>query len=716
MFNFEKISLNLSFPSFYFFLFLILLIGYTIYVYRYTIPNINPAKKIILVSLRALALLIILLVFFEPILTFTKKKVLEPVNLIFLDNSRSIQIKDGTDREKTVREFVKGLEQNNLSNNSELFTFGNKTEKLNYDSLKKLNFSEGSTNFAKIFSDIGKIDRNISSITIVSDGVITEGSNPLHTAEKLNIPIFTVGVGDSTARNDVEVKNVLYNQMIYAQTPTAIVTSVANTGFANKNITLSLYENDALVEQKDVILSEDGIQNVNFTYKPKTGGEKKLAVVASNLHGEFTNANNKKVFYVNVLSNKVKVLIIAGSPSSDLSFVKNTLKSDKNFKVNSITQFAPDKFIEKNNRQELIDSANVLFLIGFPSKETSPQLLQTVLNKISNKDIPYFITLSSGVDFNKLKQLQNELPFVIGNISGDYLEVQPDIPADQIDNSLLQNNSENVIDAWNNLPPIYQPNVNLTAKPESQVISKVKINNIPMNRPLILTSILGSKKSIAVLAKNIWRWKLETAPKNLDLFDRFIISSVKWLNSKEAHKRVSIKTLKKLYSLGEPIEFNAQVYDQAFNPVSGADVKIRITNGKEQQFVNLNSLGNGLYEGTFQTNKAGNYSFSGEALLNNNKLGSDKGKFNVGEVDIEMLNPGMDYNFLSLLSNQTNGKFFYNSNYNQLFPILKSLNKKSSKYKIEVSDINLWSNEWLLIIAIFLFGLEWFLRKRSGML
>ncbi len=716
MFNFEKISLNLSFPPFYFFLFLILLIGYTIYVYRYTIPNINTSKKIILVSLRGLSLLILLLVFFEPIVTIAKKKILEPVNLIFLDNSRSIRIKDGTEREKTVLDFVKGLKQNNLLNNSELFTFGNKTEKLNYDSLQKLNFSEGSTNFAKIFSNIGNTDRNISSITIVSDGVITEGSNPLHTAEKLNVPIFTVGVGDSAARNDVEVKNVLFNQMIYAQTPTAIVAAVANTGFANKNITITLYENDAVIEQKNITLSEDGIQNVNFTYTPKTGGEKKLAVVVSNSRGEFTYANNKKVFYINVLSNKVKVLIIAGSPSSDLSFIKNTLKSDKNFEVNSITQFAADKFIEKNNRQELIDSAKVLFLIGFPSKETSPQLLQSVLNKISNKDTPYFITLSSGADFNKLKQLQNELPFVIGNISSDYIEVQPDISADQIDNSLLQNNAANVIDAWNNLPPVYQPNVNLTAKPESQVISKVKINNIPMNRPLILTRILGSKKSIAVLAKNIWRWKLETAPKNLDLFDRFIISSVKWLNSNEAHKRVTIKTSKKLYSLGEQIEFNAQVYDQAFNPVSGADVKIRITNGTENYNVNLNSLGNGLYDGTFQTSKAGNYSFTGEALQNNKRLGSDKGKFNVGEVDIEMINPRMNYNFLSLLSNQTNGKFFYNSNYNQLFPLLKALNKKSSKYKVEVSDINLWSNEWLLIIAVFLFGLEWFLRKRSGML
>ncbi len=716
MFNFEKISINLSFPSIYFFLFLILLAAYAVYVYRYTIPVISTPKKIFLVFLRIMALILLLFVFFQPILTLAKKKVLEPVNLIFLDNSRSIKIKDGTKRSKTVVDFVKGLQQNNLSGNSPLYTFGSKVSRLSYDSLKKLNFSEGSTNFADIFSTVAKINKNISSVVIVSDGVINDGNNPLHTAEKLNIPVFTVGVGDTTTRNDVEVKNVLYNQMIYAKTPTQVAAVVTNTGFAGKNVTAYLYENDALVEQKNIILNADGIQNVNFTYTPKSGGEKKLAVVISKTQGEFTYANNKKVFYIHVLSNKVKVLIIAGSPSSDVAFIRNTLKSDANFDVNSIIQVAQDKFVEKNNRRELIDSANVLFLVGFPSAETPPQLLQNVFQEISNKDKPYFITLSAGIDFTKLRSLQTELPFTIGNVSSDFLEVQPDISGMQLDNPLLQNNAVNPLDAWNNLPPVYQPNVELKAKPESEVISRVKINNIPMNKPLILTRILGSKKSIAVLAKGIWRWKLETVPKNLDLFDRFIISSVKWLNTKNNFRQVTIKTSKKLYSLGAQVDFSAQVYDQTFNPVSDADVKVNIDHKGQSYQVNLNSIGNGLYEGTFQTNKAGDYTFTGSAVQNGNKLGSDKGKFNIGEVDIEMINPQMNYAFLSLLARQTGGKFYYNSHYTNLYPVLKELNKKSSKNKIEVSDISLWSNEWLLAIAIFLFGLEWFFRKRAGML
>ena len=716
MFNFEKISINFSFPSFYFFLTLIILAGYVVYVYRYTIPNISTPKKIFLIFLRTLALILLLFVFFEPILTLAKKKVLEPVNLIYLDNSRSIQINDGTNRSQTVINFVKGLKLNNLAGNSRLYTFGSKVEGLGYDSLQKLNFSEGSTNFSKIFSSAAKIDKNISSIVIVSDGVINDGSDPLHTAEKLNIPVFTVGVGDSTTRNDVEVKNVLYNEMIYAKTPTSIAAVIANTGFIGKNVTASLFENDALIEQKNLTLNSDGIQNINFTYTPQTGGEKKLTVAVSNTPGEFTYANNRKVFYINVLSNKVKVLLISGSPSSDVAFIKNSLMSDNNFEVNSIVQVAQDKFIEKNDRQKLIDSANVFFLVGFPSKETPPQLLQSVIKEISDKDKPYFITLSGGTDFSKLKMLQSELPFTINNAGNDYLEIQPEISAMQLDNPLLQNNAANPLDAWNNLPPVYQPNADIKAKPESEIISTVKINNIPMNKPLILTRRLGSKKSIAVLAKDIWRWKLETAPKNLDLFDRFIISSVKWLNTKDEYKQVTIKTSKKLYSLGEQVDFSAQVYDQTFNPVSDADVKVKINFNNSSNEVNLNSIGNGLYEGTFQSNKPGDYTFSGDAVQNKNKLGSDKGKFNIGEVDIEMINPGMNYEFLSLLANQTGGKFFYNSKYGQLYPILKELNKKSSKDKIEVSDINLWSNEWLLLIAILLFGLEWFFRKRSGML
>jgi hypothetical protein len=716
MFGFEKVDLSFSFDPLIFILALLLSGGFTLFVYMYTVPVISFTKKILLVFIRFAALLFLLFIVFEPMLTLAKKIVLSPVNLVFVDNSRSILIEDGTKRSETVKSFISDLENIQLSGELELHTFGNKVNKTGFNDLNNIDFSEGSTNFSNIFSAINKQEKNIASVVIISDGVITDGTNPIYTAEKLNIPVYTIGVGDSSRRNDVEVKSVLYNQYIYAETPTTILATIANTGFANKNITVSLYEQDLLIEQKNIILNPDGIQNVEFTYNPKTGGEKKLTIAVSNLEGEFTYANNRKVFFVNVLSNKINVLILAGSPSADLSFIKSTLKSDENFRVNSLTQINQNKFLENVNAERQLDSADILFLVGFPSKETSDDFLRKVNDAIKEKNKPFFISLSEGIDFTKLRQLQSELPVNFNVRSTLYNEIQPNISGDQIRNPLLQNNAANPIAAWENLPPILQPDVDLTVKPESELISRTKVNNIPSNRPLIVTRTLGSKRSIALLAKDFWKWKLQTATRNLDLFDRFIMASVKWLNTSEEQKQVRIATSKKVYSLGEEIEFTGQVYDATFNPVSDAEVKVRISGADENYEVQLSSVGNGLYEGVFQTSKPGDYRFNGEAKIENQSFGKDAGSFNIGEVDVEMMNPRMNYEFLRSLAERTGGEYFDAQDYNDLFPVLQQLNERAASEKIETSEINLWSNEWLMMIIILLFGIEWFIRKRAGML
>jgi hypothetical protein len=259
-------------------------------------------------------------------------------------------------------------------------------------------------------------------------------------------------------------------------------------------------------------------------------------------------------------------------------------------------------------------------------------------------------------------------------------------------------------------------NSEISAKSESEVVVKAKMNNVALNTPLIITRRLGSKRSIGVLASGIWKWKLQTATKQLNLFDSFIYNSIKWLKSFEEQKPVSIKSSKKLYALGEPVEFSAEVYDASYNPVTDAEVKIMIKHDNKTDEVILNSLGSGLYEGAYQTTRTGDFTYSGTATRNNNQLGSDGGSFNIGEVDIEQLNPNMDYEFLSSLAENTGGKFFNYTNMNELYPILKKIRQNASREKTEISEIRLWSSEWLLIIVIVLLGIEWFIRKQSGML
>jgi hypothetical protein len=712
MFGFENIDFTFSFSAFFFFIGLIILAAYSFYVYRFTLPPVSKTKKVLLVLLRSLALVLLLFIFFEPVLTLTKKNILTPLNLFFFDNSKSIQIDDGTNRVDRIKELIEKTKSSSLNGNKQFYTFGSLVNQIDEDSLENINLSETVTDFSKIFSNINQTENNIASITIISDGVITEGTTPIYSAEKLGIPVFTVGVGDSTKKNDVEIKNVINNEFIYAETPTTILVTVINKGFSGKTSQISLYENSQLIEQKSLALNSSGVNSVPFEFTPKQSGEKKLTLRISNQVGESTTLNNQKVFYINVLSNKINVLLLAGSPSADLTFVKNSLSVDQNLKVNTLTQISAGTFLEQNPLAKL-DSADIIYLIGFPTNATNDEFVTRLNNKLEIRNTPFFLLLSGDVDLNKLNRLNNLLPFTVQMMDNNYLQVQPDIQLSELSNPVLQNN---LISDWNNLPPISQPIVSLTLKPESKLLSKVRINNQPRNNPLIVSRSFGSKRSLAVIGKDIWKWKLQTATKDLSLFDNFIFSSARWLNAPDDQKKVRIKTSKKIYSTNEIIEFSGQVYDESFNPVNDAEVKLQINGRDFKEELNLTSVGSGLYEGSIPSIKNGDYGFNGSAAISGKLLGDDRGSFNVGDVDIEMMDSRMNFEFLNLLASQTNGKFFSPDEYEELLNYLIELNTNSAREKYVTSEIRLWSDEWLLIIVILLFATEWFIRKRAGML
>ena len=715
MFGYEDINLTLTFPVIYLFLSLFLIAAYSFYVYRYTIPQIQPFKKIVLVTLRVLALLILCLILFEPILNLSKKLTLEPSNFVFIDNSRSIRIDDGTNRLSTIKKIVNDFSVNASESNLTFYEFGNSVKPIDVDSLDKLNFSDGATNLQDVFKTVQNSEKNIASVTIVSDGVITSGSNPYYDALNLGIPVFTIGIGDTTQHTDVEIKKVLHNDIVYVETPTNIISTISNKGFSGDLITAALYEDNKFISQQTVKLSPSGIQNITFDYSPQSSGEKKLSIQLSSLKGEFTTANNKQVFYVNVLSNKIKVLLLASSPNADITFIKNALKRDENIQVNSIVQISHNKFQNELN-YNVIDSADVLFLIGFPSDKTPQELLSRVITKIKDKETPFFFTLSSGISINKLQSFGNVLPFNIIQMIGGSKEVQPYLLPEQAANPIFQQTDKNPLNDWNNLPPVSQPNAVFSPRVESKTLAQIKMNNNVVNSPLIISSGFGGRRSIAVLAKDIWKWKLQIAPKGLDLFDSFIVNSLRWLRTGVDQKLVRVNTSKKNYSQGERVEFTAEVFDESLNPVSDAGIKIKITSQKNNYETDMQNIGSGLYEGSIIINETGDFKYSAEAVVNNHLLGKDEGSFNIGEIDIEMANPVMNYSLLNLMANESGGEFFFANDYSSLLNKLKELKINSSKEKIVTSEIALWSDTWLLVIAILLFSFEWFLRKRNGML
>ncbi len=714
MFGYENIHLNLNYSLIYLLITLLLLFAYTFFIYKYTIPQVSKFQKFSLIFLRVLALLLIIFMIFEPILSLSKQITIEPLNLIFLDDSRSMNFDDGTNRDSTAIDFTERIINSDKIPNTELLNFGIKVKPLEKDSIKKVGFKEGSTNFEDIFSSIEKMNADISSITIISDGEYTTDINPLYKAEQLGIPVFTIGIGDSSKKKDVEILRVLNNDLLYVNSPTEILATIKNTGYSNQNAKLELYVDGELSDQKSVVLSATGLQTEALSFTPKSAGEKKLLLNVSSLDREFTYANNKIVKYVKILSDKVKILLVSSSPSPDLSFIKNTIKNEENFIVSSIVETANGKYLDRLDNSA-IDSADIIFMVGFPSASSQKELIEKIFRKINNDKVPYFFVFSPGTDITSFLSSNSQSSFSVNQISGNFREVETEINQRNNEQSLLRNDLGEKI-SWQNLPPLIQQTGIYQAKPESKVLTFGKLNNKVTNQPLILTRNFSGSRSISLLAGNIWKWKLQTAKKENHLFDFFITNSIKWLNSADDIKRIKIITLKKSYSQGEPIEFTANVYDESLNPLEEAEVKVDIPSSRNKYELALQNIAPGIFTGSIDINETGDFSFFGQVLLNGTPIGSDKGSFNIGQIDLEFLNPRMNYEFLNLLSKSTQGEFFLPDEFSNYERKLDSIISRKSKEKIVTSEISLWSTEWLLGLVIFLFALEWFLRKRFGML
>ncbi len=708
----EIFSLSTSVNPWLIFLFVIILSAFTFYVYKYTIPNVSALLKTFLIVLRTLIFILILIMIFEPVISVMLHSSVESKTLVFIDNSNSLAAKDSSKRLEQVNSLIKKISGEGEIR-SQLFFFGKKVDSVQDAETSKLNFKEAQTNFSSVIDLIKKKGASVNSAVILSDGIINDGNDPTYQVEKLQLPIFTLGIGDSTEKKDILIYNVQYNSTIYAEKPTTIETAIKNIGFGSSNTRVALYEENKLLETKDILLSETGLNKISFNYKPGTGGEKKLSISVSPLNGEVTTSNNSRIFFLNVLDTKLKVCLIAGSPSADVSAISKALTTDKNIQLKKIIQISTNKFLN-DVKTSAIDSADVLFLIDFPASGSPQNLIDKISSAVNNQNKPFFILLSNSVNIARLKSLENLLPFTIENSSTDFIQVLPELNSDLYSSSFSTGSSKKEI--WNNLPPVLQAAAKIQIKPGSNTLVSSKVRNIPIANPLIVSRSLGKQRAFAILAGDIWKWQLQPAEKHPEFFDNFINDIVKWLNLSSLQKQFSVSTDKKIYSPNEEVNFTAQLYDNTFSPIDTAQIELQISKGEKKFDLALTSTGNGIYNAAFTSNEHGDYLYSASSLLNGTKMKVDIGRFSVSETQIEKIDTRMRPAFLKSLAKSTGGEYYSIDNYYNLLDKLSQINRNPVKETGTKKEYNLWSDERVLIIIIILFAAEWFLRKRSGMI
>ncbi|MDA3862154.1 MAG: hypothetical protein PF445_13120, partial [Melioribacteraceae bacterium] len=514
----ENIDFTITTNSSILIILLILSLGYSYFIYRYTIPKTSTFVKSILIGLRSLALFLVIAILFEPALNLSYLQKNEPINILLIDNSSSIVNKDSTNRSNKINNFIIDY-KNMVSSNIQIATFGKEPELVNSKKEIALNFQDPITNYEKLAPFVQEQKENIATITILSDGIITDGSNSTIEIEKLNIPVFTIAIGDTTKPFDIEIKKVEFNKLIYLNNTTEITGIISNQNFGNKNVIISLINTSGVVEQKQIKLHDSGVNNISFFYKPTEIGKQNLRLTVSQLNEEETYANNKYPFVIDVLNDKTNVIIIAGAPSADLSFMSQSLVRNDKIKLNKIVQIAESKFLD-NKFSSKIDSADVIFMLDFPTSKTPTNLLKTVSDNINLKNTPYFLILSELTDYKKLNTFDKLLPFNIKSILPGYSLVQPKIISGG--NGIIKN-----LSYWSNLAPIKMNSSRIDTKIGSSLLATSGTRIGQNESPLLFTSKVGSSRNIVFNGFNFWKWQLQSDDRLENLFDAFLSNSIK---------------------------------------------------------------------------------------------------------------------------------------------------------------------------------------------
>jgi len=699
---YENINISFSYEPILLLVGFIIILGYTLFIYRTTLPPINRLAKGVLIFLRTLALLLLLFLIFDPILRLTYSTKIEPENLIFIDNSKSIaEFTSSSDLEK-LSELIEEW-NNELYGNAKFFTFGSSIGEIRNIESDEIDFDAPSTQFNSVIQQIKK-SNNAASVILVSDGINNEGINPEYQLNNISVPIYTVGIGDSSSFADLKIDQIRSNEFIYADHETELEIILKNEDLSDKTATVQIFEDQTLIQTKKVKLSPSGINRVRFPFNSSEEGEHKLTVKTSTDLEEKNKSNNEKSTVINILATKKKIAVIAGTPSTDLSIIVNSIKQNEDFEVEQIVELQKGVYYNKLRDLSIVKESDIIFLVGFPSSNSNENYLSEIESIILSTSKPIFFSFTNSIDFNKLKYLQRILPFQFNSISEKFNEVQV-----QTNSTLsgLLGSSENIRDRWNNLPPINLTQTNIVASVSSEVLLNDQKN---IDRPIIFTDNTN-RKSIVVTASNIWRWKLKTPNKENKLFDNFILNSVKWLAISPKSQYFNVKLNKKNYRLGESITFNANLYDDTYEPINNENIVLEIMDNSRSQQYNFSSIGNGLYEAIINLNKPGIYNYTAKIQNSAKNFAPIKGSINVEPIELELVEGKLNKRFLASISLITGGKY---SGINKTEYLINELNSNyQNKIYLNKTDkeLRLSSFELILMIIVLLFSIEWISRK-----
>jgi hypothetical protein len=631
-----------------------------------------------------------------------------------------------------------------------------------------------STNLSRLLSTLIGEDSSVGSIILLSDGQHNSSEDPLALAQRAarrDVPIYIIGVGDPARPRNIAVDEVYVRSKVRPAEPFTIEALVRGEDLENDPINLQLFEQPLDPENqqplgsprelpaKQVQLPDgQGRVRVNFEHSQAEPGLYVYRVVAAALENEISAEDNQRSSSpVEVIDDRVNVLLVSGGPQWDFQQVLWLLQRDPSINVAGWLQSLDPERPQEGNRSlktfprtlEELGEFNVVILMDpDPAKDFDAPFMDALEQFLETKagGLLYMAGPNYSTEFlgrSTTGRINRFLPVQVGD--AEQLDFETTIAATAelmeagvlvaepsgLDHPIMSFHADRNRNAaqWTEMPNIYWTFPVATAKPATRVLLR-KINpaDPSINQPIVVSGRYGAGTVLYFGFNSTWRWR--SVGVQAQYYDRFWIQVVRYLvesRSLQGQRRALVETDRSEYDLGDRVRVLAKVLDNQFQPLGDEKIAGRVLNADGVALpLELKKVPgqSGEYQGVFAPQSIGQFSLTivlpeqSDDLVKLTDPLVQPASFRVRSPSLEASTYWLNERLLKQIAEVSGGRYFTLDQWKEVADLVP---EKVSETQYESRPEPLWDQtQWLrwsfFMLPVGLLTIEWALRKRAKLL
>ncbi|MCL2711531.1 MAG: VWA domain-containing protein [Planctomycetaceae bacterium] len=714
----------------------------------------------ILLSLRILALLLLLFGMLRPALIHTVSYRLSSVVNIMLDQTQSMTRNDeiaGKSRftvaKESLQQATPQLRRLQRQADVRAFTFDSALNPLNLqdglftdlpDTPKGTETAIGLTLDTIRERSAGK---RVLATIMLSDGA--QRTRPIRdilpqdAAARLRdagIPLYTIALGqagfDANSR-DISIESVHANDRVFVKNTFLVSGTLRITGFADQMIPVQLLMETGRGRQEIVAATTvqaggDGHEvRFQLSYAPQTVGLFKYTVKVPPQEREVTDRNNEQSGFVRVLEGGLRVLFIQGQLNNEQGPLRRALNASPDINVNYLRVLRPGD-LGAVFRDDPVPY-NVFMLSDIDSSKFSREELQVLVNKVRTGDglimlggLHAFgaggyadtpLAQISPIEFRRADQqpLDGPIRTDIHFPESHPIQMRP-TDQEQRHHYIMQFDADPRVNMqrWAALPPLEGANkfdrtrLGDSLRPGARILAVG-----PRGESLlVMQPMAGIGRVLAFAGDTTWRWRLYGFEEEHNTFWRQVVL---WLAKMEEGGSgtcwVTVENNRLMPN--DTAKFQIFMRSETGEEIRDFSATARVLKpDANMETVTLVSE-NGVPTGSFRsTDYSGDYTIQVEAV-HNGEVKHAEARFLVQDRNLELDDPRAYPSLLSAIATETGGRSVPPE---QLGALIEELLKQSDELVEKRETKSTLFDNWLLLLAfISVLSLEWFLRKHWGL-